>query len=216
MSYILDALQRADTERERGTVPGLHAQPLAAPTRQRDRWPRSTLWMLLLVACGVAALLAGWWFGRGSTSPMATTPAPAVRLGTPPAAPPPLPTVAVVTPMPPAPVAAVAAVSSPVTPPAAAPHKATTMPNDPPKAPAAAASAPLPWLAELPEETRRQIATLAITGAVYSNNPGQRLLLVNGQVLPQGSPVVPEVTLEEIREHHSVFSFRGSRFRLAH
>ena len=36
MSYILDALQRADAERERGTVPGLHAQPLGAPERRRD------------------------------------------------------------------------------------------------------------------------------------------------------------------------------------
>jgi general secretion pathway protein B len=82
--------------------------------------------------------------------------------------------------------------------------------------PAQRASAPLPWLAELPEETRRQVATLTITGAVYSENPSQRLLLVNGQVLPQGSLVVPEVTLEEIRERHSVFNFRGTRFRLTH
>lgn len=30
MSYILDALRKADAERERGSVPGIHAQPLAA------------------------------------------------------------------------------------------------------------------------------------------------------------------------------------------
>jgi general secretion pathway protein B len=57
---------------------------------------------------------------------------------------------------------------------------------------------------------------LAITGAVYSDNPAQRLLLINGQVLPQGSTVTPEVTLEDIGERHSVLSFRGTRFRLAH
>ncbi|MFO1267813.1 MAG: hypothetical protein U1F67_14180 [Rubrivivax sp.] len=28
MSYILDALRRAESERERGQVPGLHAQPV--------------------------------------------------------------------------------------------------------------------------------------------------------------------------------------------
>ena len=43
MSYILDALRRADAERERGAVPGLHSQPVAAPetiaTPARRRWP---------------------------------------------------------------------------------------------------------------------------------------------------------------------------------
>jgi general secretion pathway protein B len=73
-----------------------------------------------------------------------------------------------------------------------------------------------PWLADLPEDIRRQVPPLAITGAVYSDNPAQRLLLINGQVLPPGSAVTPDVTLEDIRERHSVFSFRGIRFRLAH
>jgi len=187
MSYILDALQRANAERERGTVPGLHAQPRMAPEIRSDNPPRGTLWVLLLVACTAVALLAGWWFGRGSTPPPVAKAAPVARPA-------------------PAPVPQTAAVQ----------ERVPTAPPNPPATPAPRASAPLPWLAELPEETRRQIATLAITGAVYSENPSQRLLLVNGQVLPQGSPVVPEVTLEEIREHHSVFSFRGSRFRLAH
>ena len=45
---------------------------------------------------------------------------------------------------------------------------------------------------------------------------GQRVLLVNQQVLTQGSQAVPDVKLEEIRPHSSVFSFQGTRFRLAH
>ena len=38
MSYILDALRRADNERERerGAVPGLHAQPVAQISTDRD------------------------------------------------------------------------------------------------------------------------------------------------------------------------------------
>lgn len=208
MSYILDALQRAEAERERGAVPGLHTQPLAAPAQHRNTWPRSALWAPLLVACSVAALLAGWWFGRSGATPPATAPAPEARVSTPPA---------VASPAPHAVTATVAAVASPMAsalaPPAPAPLKVASTPAQPP---AAGTSVPVPWLAELPEETRRQIATMAITGAVYSDNPAQRLLLVNGQVLPQGSPVVADVTLEEIREHHSVFNFRGSRFRLSH
>ena len=71
-------------------------------------------------------------------------------------------------------------------------------------------------LSELPDTIRRQLPPLVINGSVYSSNPGQRLLLVNNLVLPQGAQAAPEVTLEEIRPKSSVFSFRGSRFQLAH
>ena len=73
-----------------------------------------------------------------------------------------------------------------------------------------------PLLSELPEDIRRQIPALGISGAVYSDNPAQRLLLVNGQVLGQGSLAAPEVALVEIRAGSSEFSFRGTRFRMAH
>ena len=36
------------------------------------------------------------------------------------------------------------------------------------------------------EDLRRQIPAIKITGSVYSDNPSQRLLLVNGLVLNQG------------------------------
>jgi general secretion pathway protein B len=74
----------------------------------------------------------------------------------------------------------------------------------------------VPLLSELPEETRRQIPALAITGAVYSEIPSQRMLLVNSQVLRQGSPVGADLALEEIHASSSVFNFKGIRFRVAH
>ena len=89
-------------------------------------------------------------------------------------------------------------------------------PANPAKEVAAVATPTAPLLSELPEDIRRQIPALAITGAVYSDNPAQRLLLVNGQVLGQDSLAAPDVTLVEIRSNHSEFSFRGTRFRLAH
>jgi general secretion pathway protein B len=92
---------------------------------------------------------------------------------------------------------------------------ASTQPASTPSAvTAAAATAPL--LSELPIDIRGQIPALAISGSVYSDNPSQRLLLINGQVLPQGSQVAPDVTLVEIQRGSSEFSFRGTRFRLAH
>jgi general secretion pathway protein B len=77
-------------------------------------------------------------------------------------------------------------------------------------------TAPAPLLSELPVDIRGQIPPLAISGSVYSDNPSQRLLLINGLVLPQGSQVAPDVTLVEILRGSSEFTFRGTRFRLAH
>ena len=71
-------------------------------------------------------------------------------------------------------------------------------------------------LAELPEALRREMPPLVITGSVYSSNPAQRLLLVNDLVLNQGSQAGPGLRLEEIRAKSSVFSFRGTRFRVLH
>ena len=71
-------------------------------------------------------------------------------------------------------------------------------------------------LSELPDTLRSQLPKLALTGTVYAEDPAQRLLLVNNQVLPQGSAVAPDLTLEEIKPRHSVFNFRGTRFRVTH
>lgn len=71
-------------------------------------------------------------------------------------------------------------------------------------------------MSELTDGQRRDVPALHITGAVYSANPAQRLLLVNNQVLPQGSTVAPGLVVEEIQANGSVFSFKGNRFRVSH
>jgi general secretion pathway protein B len=97
----------------------------------------------------------------------------------------------------------------------APPNKAKPEPVAKPS-PAQTAPATVPLLGDLPEGIRRQIPPLVINGAVYSKNPAQRLLLVNNQVLGQGVQAAPGVTLEEIHAKSSVFSFQGTRFRMAH
>jgi general secretion pathway protein B len=71
-------------------------------------------------------------------------------------------------------------------------------------------------MAELPDTLRRQLPPLSITGVVYAANPAQRLLLVNGQVLPEGGSPAVDVTIESIGPRASVFVFRGTRFTLPH
>src|SRR6187402_2546129 len=73
MSYILDALRRADAERERGAVPSLQSQQHtiieddAAPAR-----PRSLVWAVVALAVAVVVLLA--WNFLGGTPPPARAP----------------------------------------------------------------------------------------------------------------------------------------------
>jgi general secretion pathway protein B len=77
-------------------------------------------------------------------------------------------------------------------------------------------AAPAPLLSELPADVRGQIPAITIQGSVYSETPNQRLLLANGQVLGQGANLAPDLMVLEIGKGQSEFSFRGTRFRLAH
>lgn len=238
MSYILDALKRADAERERGAAPGLHTHhqlPSGSASAQSASRP---LW--LAVAGGVTLLLlaAGFWLWRapGNPPPVAEKPAaqplpnpvaPAVPI----AASAPLPTAT--PPMAVAPVAVAEAPKVQVQPVATpAPAKAAAAPSSKAASPAqiavsapapatppsqvATAQAAAPLLAELPQDLRSQIPKITITGSVYSDSPAQRLLLVNNLVLAQGAQVTPDLTLEEIQRRSSVFSFKGTRFRVTH
>lgn len=229
MSYILDALQRADAERTRGGVPTLQARPIASPPTMSGLNTRQRAGLAIAAALAlVAAAVAGWLWRPAP-------PQPAVVVASPPIAQPApalTPSVVLLLPspvnVPPRAVAAVTATpATPTAKPATSASAGEPAPTAPPKAKAVTAApaaadtpAPTPTLApllsELPEATRRQIPAMAISGAVYSDNPSQRLLLVNGQVLNQGSQVAPGLTVVEIHSNSSEFNFRGTRFRLAH
>ncbi len=214
MSYILDALKKADAERERGNVPGLHARQVTAAAIPRTETGHKGTWLALvagLVLAGVAALV---WDARAPVAVVAPAPTPAIAPVPASAAVVPVPTVVAAEPAPPPPIARTEPRTppKPVGVPVASPKPASAVSSV--ATPTATAVAPL--LNELPIDVRSQIPALAISGSVYSDNPSQRLLLVNGQVLPQGSQVAADVTLVEIHRGSSEFSFRGMRFRLAH
>ena len=222
MSYILDALKRADAERQHGTVPSLHTRQVTTPALQNTSGAQNRRWLTVgAVLILVAAAAVGGWFWRAPSNDAPRQADAQIALTSPVASPPPLPALAAPTLLPapvPAPVTAAPVAPKPKPEPAPkpeAPPRRIAAPKPAPPPPAAA-PADLPLLSELPENIRRQIPAMAINGVVYSDNPGQRVLLVNQQVLTQGSQAVPDVKLEEIRPHSSVFSFQGTRFRLAH
>jgi general secretion pathway protein B len=159
MSYILDALRKADAERERGTVPGIHAQPTFAGGPQSPS-PRGTQpWVFVLG--GVAVLLLVIvavlvWRGGGSDAKptVAALPAPsAAPLPAAPVAPAPsaaaTPVVVATAPTTPAP----AVTQRPAAPPRAEPAPVVRKPKPTPVAPAAMpaqASAPVSTNAAAP------------------------------------------------------------------
>lgn len=90
MSYILDALKRAESERSRGQIPGLHAQPMARVAV--DLQERSPVWKTLLyvvIAVLVLGSLAWWWLSSDGPAPATLPPQTAPQAASPstPAAP---------------------------------------------------------------------------------------------------------------------------------
>jgi general secretion pathway protein B len=245
MSYILDALRRADSERERGAVPSVHAQPVPLGSAVARPPPSSRLWVSVsLVLAALLLLMLGWqWWGHDAAPEAGVAPQAAAPL---PIAPPPVPSLpsantapAVVTAVPATPSLtppAVASAVAPVVPQAVAvavrkpalPAKpaASVMPRAVATAataassingPAAAlAASRLPTASELPEDIQRGLPNLVVGGASYSQNAESRMLIVNGQVLREGDKVAPEVTLEEIRLKEAVLSTKGRRYRIAY
>lgn len=145
MSYILDALRRADAERQLGRAPDLHAQPLPAAVlgEREGRARRPLAWIVAGLATTVAAaLLAAWWVLPRWGSPPAPSEPPAATLATPPATPPVTPPLEAARVEPPPVARAKDAVSRGGAVPAApAPARSALPPLPPPAPPRAAAPA---------------------------------------------------------------------------
>lgn len=242
MSYILEALKRAESERNRGEVPGLHAQPASlVPPAEGHRamgW-----WVAGSVVLTLSGVLASVWWTR-SNSPAVVAPAPVVRGNAVPVAPvPPVPQVPVQVPVhaqvePPdtpasrldpaeAPPAGAAFAANPLRPRAvlvpshAAPEPPVQVVPSRRVQPVVAASVAASSaeervyaVAELPEQIRSQLPALTVGGATYSENPASRMLILNGQLYHEGDRLPPELTLQQIQLRRAVLSFRGYRYAI--
>jgi general secretion pathway protein B len=238
MSYILEALKKAQAERASGTVPDVHAQPLVPPvTDVATR--RSVLLTGAAALAGISAALAAAWFLLAHDAP-----APAVRLAGGGAAP--VPTQVE------APAASSAATSGsaamantgssadsaasarprpaeprpstpePVPAPGPAPAAKASQPSLAKAAPAVPKAAPaekpepIVALQDLPPQIQREIPTLAINGYIYASNPAERSVLINNQLRREGQQVAPGLTLEKLLPKEMVLNYRGYRYRIAY
>lgn len=66
----------------------------------------------------------------------------------------------------------------------------------------------------LPEEIRRGVPRLAIGGAMYSESPANRMLIVNGQLFRENDRLADDLVLEQIALKSAVLRYRNYRFRI--
>jgi general secretion pathway protein B len=243
MSYILEALKKAQAERQLGNAPTIHAP---APSYAAPRAGQGVQRRYLALGVGVvvvAAAVALLWPRLAGEPPVqlatavppaavpATVPATApVATPAPPAAVIPAPA-AVVQPAPaPAPAPAPVTETRPVrVKPAPAPVVSTVSPSPQPSpqqreaAPAPATVAPQPvgdeqlrTLQQLPDTLQREIPKVAFGGYIYSPTPGESLLLVDKMLRREGEEVAPGLVLERLTPKAAVMNYRGTRYRAAY
>ena len=233
MSLILDALRRADSERERerGAVPGLHAQQMEPAAVETTAAARALPWLAAAIVAAAVLLAAAAWLVAGREAPRAAA-APAVAQS-----------VAQAPALPPAPPAAAAASAPPVPAPTASPPEPRpvaepapwTAPDGGRKAgteAVAAAAAPTPEVRtltapsvapaearitsreQLPEDLRAQLPPLAVGGSIYSASAAERSLIIDGRIVRENDRLTADLTLEQIRPKSAVLRFKGHRFEI--
>jgi general secretion pathway protein B len=219
MSYILEALKKAQAERQLGHAPTIHAPTLHhAP----PRLPAVKKSGALAVGAGVVVVAMAAWFAWSQRTPAPAavlTPAATVAASAP--APAPAPVVAAPAPVAvptPAPVAAPAPAPVVQAEPVARPRKVA-----PAKAPVPApAPAPAPagvddnirFARDLPPDVQQQLPRIAFGGYMYSENAADRLVLVDKTLRHEGEEIAPGLTLERLLPKGAVLNYRGTRYRV--
>lgn len=241
MSYILEALKKAQAERQLGNAPTIHAP---APSYAAPRIGQGAQRRYLALGVGVvvvAAAVALLWPRFAGEAPVrlaAVTPpaavpatAPATVPATAPVAPPAPPAVVIPAPAPvvqpaPAPVAeARPARAKPAPTPVVSTASSSPQPS-PQQREAAPASATvvqqpvgddqLRTLQQLPDTLQREIPKVAFGGYIYSPTPGESLLLVDKMLRREGEEVAPGLVLERLTPKAAVMNYRGTRYRAAY
>ncbi len=198
MSYILEALKKAQAERQLGNAPTIHAVPVRAAPLAPAGARRRPLW-IALAAVGLIAVVAAlaWRAKTPDVKPavvvVAPAPAPVVAV----APPPPL---AVVPPSAPVPKpVAVRPAPAPAPVPAPAPEEEK-----------------LQSLRDLPEAIQRAVPPVTFGGYMYSKNPADRLLLIDKTLRHEGEEVAPGLVLEKLLPKAAVMNFKGYRYRVSY
>ena len=217
MSLILDALRKAESERERESVPGLNTQPVPPLSLEIAEPARPKRWLWLATGLGGALLVAVTWLLASRESPRSAERVAAVDSTTNPmpAAPAPAPVAA---PVPP-PNALMPEPTREVAVPAPWPQETrkrnAKAPDKMEQAAAAPNDAPAVYTRDqLPENIRATLPPLAVSGSIYSSTPANRSLILDGRLLRENDQVTSDLVLEEIHLKTAVLRIRGYRFEI--
>lgn len=227
MSYILDALKKATTEREhqRGNIPDLSAQPVRGPPDHdsasgvglQRKWliaaalmlaasvMAALVWRLLPVQHAESALPLSLPAARAVvTVPTVPVPVPGLNpntaLSAPPVMPPPLPRPSAL------PKPADQALAANVNRAQSASAGAVPMAS----LAIAADNRKTPPLPALPDAAPK----LVVSGSTYSDNAAYRILIVNGQVFREGESPAAGIKIEKIGARAAVLQYEGASFSL--
>jgi len=220
MSYILEALKKADAERALGAVPNIHARPLVTvlPADRLALWQRPWMW-LAQMALVLAPAVAFWINAEriapavpvNAALPAQAAPRPAASIP-PMAATIPVPTIDRAAPPKAAPQEPVkhSTKAEPAQSKAGVPMRAQRKPS-PPQDEHTVFS-----LHELPEQIQRKIPQLSIDGYIYSDNLADRSVLINKHLLRDGDQVAADLILEKMTPTGIIFNYKGYRYRTSY
>ena len=225
MSFILDALKKSETERQRSDAPGLYEVKMAPPRHGVAPWLIVLAALLVINIVVLSVVLLRGSHGAAPAGDAATVAAPAPAAAAvaqtpvppPAAAPAPAPAPTVITPSP-----------APVNPPAmaqATPDAATARPSDddapavepPSRADVQATggnSGELPTYQQAATAPGANLPELALNLHSYSANPADRFIFLNMTKLREGQSSPQGVRVETITPDGAVLSWQGSKFLL--
>jgi len=240
MSFILDALKKSETDRQRQSAPALFEVKVAAPRRRFPLWAVG-----LAVLLGVNVLVLFWVLLRrqdapaaaGDALPAASAPAVPVAANSAPPGMVTVPATATYIPANAAPSVTVSPVNTDEgvvapsnTPPLAeepllSGHEASVPPDydardyAPALTPAQANAATVRRAGGLPSKDEvlaqgTQLPQLRLDLHVYAIDPAQRFVFINMRKLREGEALPEGVRVEQITKAGAELSYRGTRFTL--
>jgi general secretion pathway protein B len=215
MSFILDALKKAESERSRTSGPVLVDVRIAPPRRRLPAWA----WALGAVLLANLAVLT-WLVSRKPAVVEASTIAATPALAAPANVPAPATSAAPAAVSPVAPAVTASAVPPAVAielPPPSQPANAVVTPSAPSKPPVL--NGPPSDVDRLPSYREIQAAgvtlpQLTMNLHVYDPTPAQRYVMLNGLQLTEGEFTPDGIKVEVITERGVVLEARGRRFLL--
>jgi general secretion pathway protein B len=227
MSYILDALKKAESERKLGSIPNVYA-PAQHVTTMPDAQGRRKWLPWMFTATALTALLACLVWLQPWVQPVRSTSAtsnpasaPIATSATPVVAPIIAPTpITQPTAMPDKPMRAAAAETPKKHKPIIAPPAATTIETKvPSKEQVAAESVPdeesIGTIRNLPRAIQAEVPAIVVNGYIYAKNPLDRSVLINQKLLHEGDQIAPELVLEKMLPKGAILNYKGYRYRVS-